>query len=212
LGWRHVVRSAAIFAIVTACFVLPWVIRNAIVFDTFIPGVSQVGFTLWGGTAPAGGSRMIGSMSDPAIPDSVRQELNAVQGEIEQSQWFTQEAYRIIREDPWRYVRLSFRKIPQLWLNLGFDEPPSKKSIAVAIFNVGAFVLAVIALRAAHPSPIAGRMLLILVAFWTLANLPATALVRYAMPMLALVFAYAGPGLDALWRRSPIARRAPDAS
>jgi hypothetical protein len=211
LGMRKAIRSAAIVTVVTSLFIVPWIVRNAVVFHEFIPGVSQVGFTLWGGTAPAGGIRMIGSMSDPAVPDSIRQALNGVEGEIEQSHWFTHEAIRVIKSDPWRYARLSFRKVFQLWFNLGFDEPSSQASVALAVFNVIAFAIACFALRAAHPTRLAGRLLVVLGVFWTLANIPATALVRYAMPFYALLLCYTGAGLDELWRRAaglPIARRA----
>jgi 4-amino-4-deoxy-L-arabinose transferase-like glycosyltransferase len=202
LGRKQAIRSAVVVTIVTASVMAPWVVRNAVVFHRFIPGVTQVGFTFWGGTAPVGGGRLIGSLSDPAVPDSVRQVLAGIDGEIEQSDWFTRDAFRVIASDPWAYAVLCVRKIPQLWLNIGFDEPPSRASLALAAFNLAAFALAVLALWSVHPRPLAARLLLVLGVFWTLAHLPATTLVRYAMPYYALLFCYTGAGIDYLWRRT----------
>ncbi len=201
LGWKKAIRTAAVATIVTALVMTPWIVRNAIVFDKFVPGVSTVGFTFWGGTAPVGGIRMIGSVSDPAVPDSLGDYVGSFDNEIEQSEWFMRDGIRVIKSDPWRYARLSFRKIFQLWFNLGFDEPASRASYALAAFNLAAFALAGFALRTAHPVPAAARLLLVLGVFWTLANLPAPALVRYAMPYYALLFCFTGAGIVQLVAR-----------
>jgi len=198
LGWRTAFRAGAIATLVAGLVMAPWVIRNSLVFHEFIPGVTLVGYTFWGGTAPAGGIRTIGSISDPAVPDSVRAALKQVNGELEQSHWFMREGMRVIENDPWRYARLSFRKVFQLWLNVGFDEPPSRVSYALAAFGLASFGFAIYALRAAHPIPVAAPMLIGLWLFWTLANLPAPVLIRYAMPYYGLLFCYTGPGADAL--------------
>lgn len=197
LGWRTAFRAGAIATLVAGLVMAPWVIRNSLVFHEFIPGVTLVGYTFWGGTAPAGGIRTIGSISDPAVPDSVRTALKQVNGELEQSHWFMNEGLRVIKNDPWRYARLSFRKIFQLWLNVGFDEPPSRVSYALAATGLASFAFAIYALRAAHPIPIAAPMLIGLWFFWTLANLPAPVLIRYAMPYYGLLFCFTGPGADA---------------
>jgi 4-amino-4-deoxy-L-arabinose transferase-like glycosyltransferase len=201
LGWRTTIRSGVIVTIVTALVMTPWIVRNAVVFHAFIPGVTLVGYTFWGGTAPVGGIRQIGSLSDPAVPDSVRQVVDGIDTELERSRWYMQEALRIIKEDPVRYAKLCFRKIFQLWFNLGFDVAPSRASLAVAAFNLAAWVLAILGAVKTRPGSLAGRLLLIVGAFRTLVNLPATALVRYAMPYYALLFCFTAAGLAHLWRR-----------
>ena len=69
----------------------------------------------------------------------MRTALKQVNGELEQSHWFMNEGLRVIKNDPWRYARLSFRKIFQLWLNVGFDEPPSRVSYALAATGLASF-------------------------------------------------------------------------
>jgi len=121
--------------------------------------------------------------------------------EIAQNRWFMQDGIRVIKSDPWRYARLSFRKIFQLWFNLGFDEPSSRASYALAAVNLTAFALAIYALRTARADRLAARLMVVMLVFWTLANLPAPALVRYAMPYYALLFCFTGAGIVALATR-----------
>ncbi|HEX6790528.1 MAG TPA: glycosyltransferase family 39 protein [Candidatus Krumholzibacteria bacterium] len=201
LGWGRAIRAGAITCVVTALVLSPWIIRNQLVFHEFIPGVTLVGYTFWGGTAPGNAMHTVGSMADPAVPDSVRAQVEQVHGELERSHWFMEQGMQVIKRDPGRYVILSFLKIPQLWLNVGFDEMPSTRSWIVAIVGVAAFALAIYALRVAQPVAFAAPLLLLLWIFWTLANMPAPVLIRYAMPVYAVLFCFSGPGIDALAKR-----------
>lgn len=45
--WRHSLRQLWLPALVAALVVLPWVIRNAVVFEAFIPTKSNAGFELY---------------------------------------------------------------------------------------------------------------------------------------------------------------------
>jgi 4-amino-4-deoxy-L-arabinose transferase-like glycosyltransferase len=193
LGARPALRSAVVLtAIVGLCFV-PWMARNSAVFHAFIPGVTQGGVSFWGGTAPAGG-RFAGAFTDPWVPDSVRA-IVAPMSEPEASSYFFREGARLIAADPARYAYSTVRKFFQLWFNLGFDDPPSKASLALAFVHLVAFALAFAGFRRGGADPVATRLVVAMGLFWTVMHVAFCSVVRYAVPYLPLLFAFTAAGL-----------------
>ena len=189
---------------VVSLVLAPWIARNAGTFHAFVPGVSLGGVTFWGGTGPAGG-HVIGGLDDPKTPPGT---LAAVRGmdEIARDRWFYAEGRRVIAAHPGRYAVLLLKKIPRLWLNLGHDAPPSRASLLLAAFNLLAIGVAVRAARTLNPDPAAGRLLLLLALYFTAIHLAFFAVVRYAFPVYAYLFAFTGAGALGILRRG---RRSP---
>jgi len=196
LGWRMALRSAGVVTLVVALVMTPWLVRNARVFHEFVPGVTTGGLAFWGGTAPFEG-RTVGGLGNAWVPESFRRSMARL-GEVEQSRWLMRDAFRVIASDPWRYARLTFRKFFQLWLNLGYDDPPSRASYALAAFNLAMGALAVLAVRRLRPSAVAVRVMIGLGVFWTLVNVAVCTQVRYALPYYALLFCFSGAGIEPL--------------
>jgi 4-amino-4-deoxy-L-arabinose transferase-like glycosyltransferase len=203
LGRAQALRVASVLVVAAVIVMAPWFIRNAVVFRTFLPGVSSGGIALWGGSGPING-KTIGGLDHEAVSDSLRTFLGSMD-EIEMNRWLTKDALRVIVSDPAAYARLSVRKVFRLWLNVGFDRPPSKASIAVAIFNAVLFLLVFFGARRGQPAPGATRLMLGLVIYWTVIHLPFFTVLRYALPCIALLSIFAAAGLVSLARLRPAA-------
>jgi 4-amino-4-deoxy-L-arabinose transferase-like glycosyltransferase len=200
----------------------PWVIRNAVVFHAFVPGVTQGGVTFWGGTGPADG-HVVGGLNEPWAPKGLEERLRPL-SEAERDRWFYREGFRVIREHPARYARVLARKIPRLWFNLAKDEPPhlataglgavgvdagaaGKANLLLALANMIAMVLAGIGIARARPAPVAADLLLWLVLYFTAIHLAFFAVFRYSLPVYAYLIVFTAAGLVTLVRP-----HAPDAA
>ncbi len=192
------VRAIILVTAVVTLTMSPWIARNALVFRTFVPGVSIGGLGVLFGSGAFDG-RTVGALDHPAVPDSVRRAA-ATMDEVELNRWATREAVRTIREHPGRYAKISALKIPRLWFNLGFDEGrPSPASLFVAAFNLVAVLLAFAGARLAVDR-VAPRLVGFGAIFWTLVHIPFFANVRYAVPFLVLVFVFTAAGLVVMTR------------
>jgi 4-amino-4-deoxy-L-arabinose transferase-like glycosyltransferase len=191
--WR---KDAAVHFGIVLLLMAPWATRNAVVFDHFVPGVSQGGITFWGGTGPADG-KAIGGLGDLDTP---RYAIEATRGmsEIERDHWFYADGVRVIREHPGRYALLLLKKVPRLWLNLGYDRPPSKASLLLALFNVAMWTLAFLGVRRFHPPRVGMAFLLLMAGYFTFIHLLFFSVFRYSLPVYAYLFALSGAGISGL--------------
>jgi 4-amino-4-deoxy-L-arabinose transferase-like glycosyltransferase len=212
IGWRAAVRAAALVVAVVALVLSPWIVRNAVTFHTFMPGVSMGGMGLWFGAGPIEG-RTIGGLDAPGVPDSLRRRVESMD-EISANRWAAAEAKRLILADPGHYAWLSVKKTARLWLNVGFDVGrPSRASILLALANLAAIALALFGARAAAPRRPAALFMALLALAWTAINVPFFTVVRYAYPYYALLFVFTAAGAVALVRPRAFApERGPDAA
>lgn len=105
---------AAVFAAVSVLMMSPWVIRNAVVFRTFIPTMSTPGFVLWFGHNPAATGSQHYDWYGSIQPD-LRADLNHVAlnryFEVEIDKVYKRYALAYIRTHPRREVELALRKL-----------------------------------------------------------------------------------------------------
>ena len=101
--WLKVSACAAVVAVAA---MLPWWIRNAIIFGQFVPFTTSGGLALWVGAHPDGG--MVWKLP-PAEWSRA--------GELEASKLAATEAWRIIVADPGGYVLRCLAKFPASFLN-----------------------------------------------------------------------------------------------
>ena len=193
LGLARAASAAAIVVLVVTLVLSPWFVRNALVFHRFVPGLSTGGLGLWFGAGPIDGLT-IGGLGDPIVPDSLRVAV-ARMDEMAADRWAYAEANRLIAADPGHYAVLTLKKCFRLWFNLGFDgAPPSLATLALAAFHAFTIALALYASRRAAPDAAGALFIGLLGAFWTVANVPFVAVVRYAFPYYALLFTFAAAG------------------
>jgi hypothetical protein len=133
--------------------------------------------------------------------------------EMERDRWFYGDGLRIIRERPGRYALLLLRKVPRLWLNLGYDRPPSRASVLLALFNGAMIVLAFLGIRAFHPPRIGAALLLLMAGYFTFIHLLFFSIFRYSLPVYAYLFCFSGAGaawaMGLLHRPRALARAGP---
>ena len=105
-GFSRWLAVSACAAVAVLAAMLPWWIRNAIVFGQFVPFTTSGGLALWVGAQPDGG--MVWKLPPPEWSRA---------GELEASKLAAAEAWRIIVADPAGYVLRCLAKLPASFLN-----------------------------------------------------------------------------------------------
>jgi hypothetical protein len=100
--WLSVSACAAVAAVAV---MLPWWVRNAVIFGQFVPFTTSGGLALWVGAQPDGG--MVWKLPPPEWSRA---------GEIEASRLAATEAWRIIVADPGGYFLRCLAKFPASFL------------------------------------------------------------------------------------------------
>lgn len=101
----HVLAAGA----VVAALILPWTVRNYLVFDRFLLLNSQAGQVFWNANHPDLGVEFEGAAMFP-IPEDLRG-VN----EIDLSNELMRRGWANIAADPWRFVGLSLDRIPKFF-------------------------------------------------------------------------------------------------
>jgi hypothetical protein len=97
--WMAVSGTAAVAALV---LMVPWWIRNALLFGQFVPLTTSAGLALWVGAQPGGG--MVWQFPPAEW---------AKAGELDAARLAAQEAWRIIAADPAAYIMRCLAKFPR---------------------------------------------------------------------------------------------------
>jgi hypothetical protein len=100
-GWRRWWSVSLTAAVATLLVMLPWWVRNALVFGQFVPLTTSGGLALWVGAHPSGG--VVWQLP----PDSWNQ-----LGELEAARAATAAAWRTIWVDPFAYLARCLAKFP----------------------------------------------------------------------------------------------------
>jgi hypothetical protein len=141
-SWR---REAGAYAVIFCLILAPWVVRNLVVFDAFIPGFTSSGYNLFMGTFPP--SRGLSNMDPRLHPPELRNELTG-KGEVESDRIFRRAAFRNVVETPGAYAKLVGMKLIRTWFVIKPEHTwrPSPRSLAVhvpllTLALVGVFLL-----------------------------------------------------------------------
>ena len=113
-------QRALVFGFVAALVMSPWWLRNAVLYEKWIPTSLQVGASLYDGLhdGATGGSDLSGV--DAARLDFVRVETLARLSEAEASNWLRRLPSTGDREHYWRGIR---EQVPPLWKRLQEVDP-----------------------------------------------------------------------------------------
>ncbi len=182
---------AAAFCLVVS----PWVIRNYVVFDAFIPGFTSAGYNLFMGTFPE--SRGLANVDPGMHPKELREELEGA-GEVEANAIFTRAAIENVRDHPFEYLKLVANKTLRAWfvIERGTVWRPSPRSVAV---HGGLLILAFAGIALKWGSRRIGVLLLAAgaVAFTGFHALVVSNL-RYNLPAVPFAIALASAALAAI--------------
>jgi 4-amino-4-deoxy-L-arabinose transferase-like glycosyltransferase len=143
-GWKAL-GAAVAFAAISLAVLSPWVIRNEVVFHTFIPTMSTPGFNLWLGhndlTVGDNHFNWLAAQK-PALHRELQAVPLSVEYEVNVDKLYKRDALSYIRTHPRREVELAGRK---LFLFFAFDANHAKGGNAlywvpsILLTCVGAF-------------------------------------------------------------------------
>jgi len=205
LAWRRRggVKRAALFAGTSLLVVMPWTVRNGLVFDAFVPVSTAGALNLWQGNTRL--SRQ-----------QVYEEYWAVRGRIPQYQHARQRALEAIRERQplWIFEKLR-SELPEFWaahaqpivhIERGaygtVRRPLALAAVAVVVVPyLAVLVLFVIGL-ARLPQGRVPLLVVAFLAFYVLLHVAAHGYPRYRLPAMPALFLVAAHGAVA-WRARP---------
>ncbi len=122
------VRRAALVICATALILTPWVVRNYFTFGHPVIGTTLSGYNVYRHNAVVVDKDFLRYSSPTDAELAVDQllanhpELRGNENEYEMDQVYSQEAQKLIRSHPDRYVMLSFYRLLPLWFDIGIDE------------------------------------------------------------------------------------------
>jgi 4-amino-4-deoxy-L-arabinose transferase-like glycosyltransferase len=103
--------------VVILLLMLPWTIRNYYAFDTFVPLNTNSGYAFFWGNHPRYGTQFIPILPPGEYGRMIPQELRAQNlNEAEMDSALLSEALKFIIADPVRYIRLSISRIPSYFI------------------------------------------------------------------------------------------------
>ncbi len=208
--WRQTLSGLALTTLVIVLLIAPWTWRNYRAFGTLVPLNTNAGFALFWGNHPIYGARFVGILpaDGPSYQELIPAELLAL-NEAELDRALLSRAVGFVVDDPLRYILLSASRTVEyfkFW-------PSAESSRASNVARVTSFGVAqpfiVYGLWAAgrlwpSASPATRRgigLLLLFVAVYTAIHLLSWALIRYRLPVDAVLLVFAAYGLVDLWQR-----------
>lgn len=203
-AWLKNVVTTAI--ILTGAFVLtivPWTVRNYIVFNEFIPVSASLGITLMWDHYYLDDDDFVRQINpEQEIRAAVEKDLQLEKDSLlELSPTAADNVYRDfalekIKAHPGRYLIVSGFRFLRLWFNIGYGEPPSTASYIVMIINSIFLGLAIAGFTwfrgdwVQKSIPILG-----VIAFNVLVHVFIIALIRYIMPVMPYVLMFSAYAL-----------------
>jgi 4-amino-4-deoxy-L-arabinose transferase-like glycosyltransferase len=203
--WRLVLPRFAVLCIAFAAVLLPWTVRNYLLFDAFIPASSHTSGAIYKSYFALGEPDYLRYRSvqekNMALIQALESRFGPVPGgsdkledyvvskglsEDEVNQLAQQEGMKAIRAHPGRAVIQSLWSFIRLWFSLDYGLNPSLKSYLTAVTNgtlLGLAVVALICFRSGGWLRLAVP-LIVLVGFNTAVYTVALGIARYTVPVM----------------------------
>jgi hypothetical protein len=108
------VKCCLIMGIVSFACILPWTIRNYIVFNNFVLIKSSMGKNLLEGNRPSGDGIIFTYEYDDVFSQAELEGLKKL-NEAERNQVMQRKAIEFIKADPGRFIRLTIKRIYYYW-------------------------------------------------------------------------------------------------
>jgi hypothetical protein len=204
-------RGSLLSITIVLLLILPWSVRNYRVFDMFVPLNTNSGYAFFWGNHPIYGTKFTGILpSDgPSYYELIPPELLSL-NEAELDRALLKQGLRFVFDDPVRYFLLSASRMSEyfkFW-------PSSESGIASNIARVGSFgvvlpftlygvwVATTLAWRSRNRYQQAAIILLFsFCLIYTAIHLLTWALIRYRLPVDAVLLIFAAVGMAALASR-----------
>ena len=188
-AWAGVLMLTLAFAVT----LLPWVLRNNRDLGKPIPTSTLVGSNLYKGNHLASGGAYPMS-SDSLFSDDLRLRLSGA-GEVRRDSILRAEAMQTIRSNKKDVALLAVKKIPRLWLNVGYGQRPSKKSLAVAVSHCIAIALGIYGfVTIPRDSRYLAFVQVTTIVFASAMYLTVASVVRFIFPLIPLLLPFSAGG------------------
>ncbi len=221
-SWRSAVAGCLVATAVAGALILPWTIRNYQAFGRFVLLNTNSGYVFFWGNHPIYGTDFV-----PILPNGMYQQLIPAElrglNEAALDQALFREGIRFVLDDPARYALLSLSRVKAY-----FEFWPSPESSPMSnLVRTGSFglylplmvyglLLAAARYRSARAGVTWSGVVLLsgFVAIYSLIHLLSWALIRYRLPVDAVLMPFAGLALVDLadrvlaWTRGHWPRRA----
>jgi 4-amino-4-deoxy-L-arabinose transferase-like glycosyltransferase len=189
--------------IIVVVAIIPFTIYNYSRFDRFVLLNTNAGFAFFWGNHPIHGTKFIpifpSSQYYLMIPENLR---NLDEAALDQA--LLKEGINFIREDPLRYILLSLSRVPVF-----FTFWPTSDSSLISnlsrILSIGillpfmlyGIILSFFQMRKTSDSFVSSPVFLLylFIAFYTLIHILSWALIRYRLPVDAVLIVFAGSGM-----------------
>jgi 4-amino-4-deoxy-L-arabinose transferase-like glycosyltransferase len=200
--WRPLVPFFLAFGFV----LLPWIVRNYVVFHQLKPGSTLSGYNLYRENYPISGAHFLrlvnGVEGKQAVNELVkkRKDLTGRENEAQMDAVYKQEGMLLIRAHPVRYVALSAYRVLMMCFNVGVEEAYgislSAKDYITAALQLFLIAFAVVGFVSNREAmwPFAVTALAIL-----LIHLPVCGRLRYMIPAMPAVICMAAARIAGLW-------------
>jgi hypothetical protein len=197
--------------LVIVVLIVPWTIRNYQAFGTFVPLNTNAGFAFFWGNHPIHGTSFIPLLptAGPSYGDLIPPELRSL-NEAELDRALLKKGIGFIIEDPRRFVLLSLSRTVEY-----FRFWPSPESGTVSnISRVGSFGILLpfilyglwlstyeVRRPAYQGQPVEIILLYLFIIVYTAIHLLTWTLIRYRLPVDAVLIIFAGYGLEDIAKR-----------
>lgn len=215
-GWAYARRRStylgpALALVVIAAMIAPWTIRNYQAFGRFVLLNTNAGYAFFWGNHPIYGTRFVGILpaDGPTYQDLIPAELRPLD-EAALDQALMRVGMGFIQADPGRYALLSLSRIPEyfkFWpaADSGALSNISRTLSFAALLPFMLYGLALALYRRRSLADAGGwpavTLLALFATVYTLIHLLSWALIRYRLPVDAVLLVFAGYGLVDLLAR-----------
>jgi hypothetical protein len=206
-------------AVIVVLLIVPWTIRNYRVFGTFVPLNTNAGYAFFWGNHPIYGTRFEGILTKARYGDLIPDELRSL-NEAKLDSALLERGIGFIVADPVRFALLSLSRAGEyfkFW-------PSSESGLISNMSRVGSFGiflpfmlygLWVSATLVRDPKHVGQRSQIILlylfIVVYTAIHLVSWALIRYRLPVDALLLIFAALALERLAQHFRLLPRTEDA-
>lgn len=206
-GGRAPWRASLIVAGLVVLMILPFTIYNYGRFDRFVLLNTNAGYAFFWGNHPVYGTRFVGILPPEmgTYQDLIPPELRDLD-EPALEQALLARGLGFVADDPGRYILLSLSRIPVYFMFW----PSAGSGMVSNVSRVGSFGLFLPLMLAGLVYSLAHRdtrrrtfgdssLLLLFAGLYTALHLLSWALVRYRLPVDAVLLIYAGLAADTIW-------------
>lgn len=197
----RIFAGLVIAGVVTLALILPWTIRNYLAFDRFVLLNTNAGYAFFWGNHPIYGTHFVGILppGGPSYQDLIPKELLPLD-EAALDQALLERGIGFITADPQRYVLLSLSRAEEYFKIWPSDDSSLASNIGrgVSAGILAPFMLYGIVLsirRRKHTTQASLILLYMFVVAYTGIHLLSWALIRYRLPVDAVLLLFAAVGI-----------------